>query len=206
MQKPIMTGHTISLRIPVMDDVFVRGWDGWYNDQDVTRFNSHGVFPVSKEQEWEIVKAEMDNPTSILLAIWETKGDRLLGNICLQSVDFVNRTARLAVTIGEAAPPTACVEAFGLMTNHAFMRLNLNRIFEATHANLINFIKSIGIFGFQVEGRGREHFLKDGLAGDIIYYGTNKTDFLERLRLRDNQLLFSNKVELLAAIRSGMNK
>jgi len=90
MQQPFLKGHTISLRIPVADDVFVRDWNNWYNDQDLTRYNSHGIFPVSQEQEWEIIKKEMQKTDSLLLAIYENETDRLIGNISMQEYPIGN--------------------------------------------------------------------------------------------------------------------
>ena len=206
MQPPFLKGHTISLKIPVADDVFSRGWTNWYNDQQVTRYNYNGIFPISQEEEWEIIKKEMQNPNSLLLSIYENETDRLIGNISLQEIDLINRNARLAITIGEPGPPTACVEAFGLMINHAFMRLNLNRILDATHEKLLNLVKSLAVFGFEVEGRGREHYIKDGHVYDIIYFGITYKAFLDKLKLRNGQLLFANKDELLGAIRDEMKK
>lgn len=206
MEKSFLEGHTISLRVPCEDDIKINGWSDWYNDYQITRYNRHGVFPVSQNQEWKIVSSEMNNSSSILLAIYQKETEKLLGNICLQKIDLVNRTARLAVTIGVSASPTACVEAFGLMLNHAFMRLNLNRIYDGTHENLLNFVKSLGVFGYRIEGRGPEHYLKDGNTGDLIYYGILRKVFLEKLKLRHSKILFENKDELLSAIRAEMRK
>ena len=206
MQPAFLKGHTISLRVPVADDVLVRGWSDWYNNQDTTRHNRHGLFPVSKEQEWEIVKNEMQKSDSLLLAIYENESDRLIGNISLLEIDLVHRNTRLAVTIGEKSTPTAVVEAFGLLTDHAFRKLKLNRVFDATHENLINLIKMLGIFGYDVEGLGREHFLKNDIVNDLIYFGTTKREFMEQLNSRDGKLLFENKGELLGAVRKELRK
>ena len=206
MQQPFLKGHTISLRIPVADYVFVRDWNNWYNDQDLTRYNSHGIFPVSQEQEWEIIKKEMQKTDSLLLAIYENETDRLIGNISMQEIDLVNRNTRLAITIGESAPSTAFIEAFGLMTNHAFMKLNLNRVYDATHAKLSNLVTMLGVFGYKVEGVGPEHFLKDDKWHDRIYFGITQSVFNKKLESRDGHLLFRTKNELLGAVRSELKK
>ena len=44
---------------------------------------------------------------------------------------------------------TAAIEAMGLMTHHAFMKLNLERIEEGTHESLLNFVKMLSIFGYK---------------------------------------------------------
>ncbi len=204
MINNFLEGHTVYLRLPEKEDVFIHGWHQWYNDYNVTRYNSHGVFPVSKDQEWEIIQNEMKNNKSILLAIWEKKENTLIGNICLQDIDLINRRARLAVTLGAAAPPTSIVEAYGLMTHHAFERVNLNRIFDSTHEKLINFVKSIQIFGYQVEGRGNEHYFKDGKYSDLIYFGLTRSVYYKKLKERKNRVLFENVSDLVGSIRDEM--
>ena len=53
---------------------------------------------------------------------------------------------------------SAGVEAFGLMTHHAFMKLNLERIEDGTHEKATNFVKMISIFGYQIEGVSKRYF------------------------------------------------
>lgn len=206
MQSSFLTGHTISLRIPEADDVFVRGWSAWYNNQDLTRHNTHGRFPITQEQEWEIIKNEMLKPDSLLLAIYENETERLIGNICLQEIDLIDRNTRLAIMVGESSTPTAFVEAFGLMTHHALMKLNLNHVFDATHENLLNLVQMLGVFGYEVEGLAKEHFFSNGKYSDRIHFGTTRNRFLAKLESRSGKLLFENKDELLGAVRRELKK
>ena len=53
--KTFLSSHTIELRVPREKDIQDK-WTNWYNNQDKTRFNSHGVFPLSPEEELRIVK------------------------------------------------------------------------------------------------------------------------------------------------------
>lgn len=201
-----LTGHTVALRVPEPADVLEGNWHVWYNDYDKTRFNTHGVFPIGREQEWEIVKRTMADRSGLLLAIVEKETGKLLGNVALQRIDFVNRHASIAMTIGEAAPFTAGIEAFGLLVEHAVLRLNLNRLHAATHEGVLAFVRMLGAIGFEYEGRGRQHFIKDGRTSDIIYYAALAETVLALRDERGGHLLFATQAELMDAVKAAMSR
>lgn len=149
--EAFLTGHTIYLRRPVEADVTEGRWHHWYNDYSVTRFNTHGVFPISREQELEFVRAALGRANTLLLVVCEKGTDRLIGNIALQNIDLINRKANIGLTLGEEAGLSAGVEAFGLLCDHAFSRLNLNRVHDGTHERLEGFARMIRVLGFQIE-------------------------------------------------------
>ncbi|WP_119417823.1 GNAT family N-acetyltransferase [Desertibaculum subflavum] len=198
--EAFLTGHTIYLRQPVDADVTEGNWHRWYNDQAVTRFNTHGVYPISREQELDYVRAAMARASTLLLAVCEKGSDRLLGNVALQNIDLINRKANIGLTLGEEAGLTAGVEAFGLVCDHAFSRLNLNRVADGTHEKLEPFARMIGVLGFAIEGRGRQDYLRDGRAYDQILFGCLAADFLRLKVERDGRILFATVDELTRAV------
>mgnify|MGYP006164806341 CR=1 FL=1 len=191
-----LKGYTIGLRPPNMDDMLTSGWNTWYNKIETTRYNSHGVYPVSIEKEFEIIQDTLNRDDAILLAIHDLKSKKILGNISLQNIDHFNRRANLAITIGEPAPMSASVEAFGLITHHAFMRLNLERIEDGTHEKAINFVKMISIFGYQVDGISKRYFLKDNKWSDKVNFSIIRDDYVKFLKNNANNPLFSSHEEL----------
>ena len=54
-EKPILVGHTIYLRNPIDDDVIKGEWHSWYNDINTTKYNSHGIFTITREKELEYI-------------------------------------------------------------------------------------------------------------------------------------------------------
>ena len=198
--EAFLTGHTIFLRRPVDTDVTEGNWHRWYNDQAVTRFNTHGVYPISREQELEYVRAAMARSNTLLLVVCEKGTDRLLGNVALQNIDLINRKANIGLTLGEEAGLTAGVEAFGLICDHAFSRLNLNRVHDGTHEKLEGFARMIGVLGFEIEGRGRQDYMRDGRTYDQILFGCLAADFFRRKEERDGQILFATLDELTRAV------
>jgi RimJ/RimL family protein N-acetyltransferase len=198
---PFLTGHTIELRVPVDADVMEDNWHIWYNDMDVTRHNVHGVFPLGRTAELRIVHEIMARRDTILLAIVEKDSQQLIGNVALQKIDLINRHCNIAITIGEKASISAGVEVFGLLVQHAFMRLNLHRIDEATHENLRTFVQMLGVLGFKIEGIGKDHYFKDGIWSDKIYYSILEEDFKALRKIRGGHIIFKTHEELLLAIK-----
>ncbi len=200
----MLTGHTIYLRKTRISDVTEEGWLHWYNDPELTRSNGHGRFPISLEQEIEIVRKNIENDSSILMSICSRSEHKVIGNINIQSINWVNRSCRLAITMGEPTY-TAGVEAFGLMTQHAFERLNLNRIADATHQNSETFIHMISIFGYRIEGRGREHFIHGDSRSDSVMFACLAETYFSAIAARDNLVLFADaetlKSEMIEATR-----
>lgn len=200
----MLTGHTIYLRKPCQADVTEEGWLRWYNDPELTRFNDHGVFPLSLDEERDIVRSNMADKDSILMAICNKDDDRVVGNISLQSIHRINRSCRLAITMGDTSL-TAGVEAYGLMTQHAFERLNLNRIADATHQELETFVHMISIFGYRIEGRGREHYIHGDRRADSIMFACLAENYFSGVVARDNAVLFKDadtlKSEMIEATR-----
>lgn len=195
-----LKGYTIGLRPPNEDDMLKSGWHTWYNNIETTRYNSHGVYPVSIEKELEIIQKNLNRADSILLAIHDLKSTKILGNICLQNIDHFNRRANLAITIGEPASMSAGVEAFGLMTHHAFMKLNLERIEDGTHEKAVNFIKMISIFGYGIDGISKRYFLKDNQWSNKINFSIIREDYLKKLSENSENILLEDHAALQKAM------
>jgi RimJ/RimL family protein N-acetyltransferase len=195
-----LKGYTIGLRPPNEDDMLKSGWHTWYNKIDTTRYNSHGVYPVSIEQELEIIKNTLNRNDSILLAIHDLKSEKILGNVCLQNIDHFNRRANLAMTIGEPSSMSAGIEAYGLMTHHAFMKLNLERIEDGTHEKALNFIKMISIFGYSIDGISKRYFLKDDKWSNKINFSIIREDYLKFIAENGGNVLLKDQATLQKAI------
>ena len=167
---------------------------------EITRFNSHGVFPVSRAQELEIVRENILRSDMMLMAIEDRKTGRLIGNVALYSIDLINRTCKISLTVGSPNGISTGIEAYGLMVEHAFCRLNLNRVAESTHEKLLTFVRMLEVIGFKNEGRGREYYLRDGNYSDIIYFSVLASDFFDLKIKRSGAILFDTHDELLGAI------
>ena len=194
-----LKGHTIYLRPPVEDDVIDGNWHAWYNDSHVTRFNSHGIFPNTREAQLEYLRASLADTGKLMLAIIASEGDRLLGNVSLQKIDLINRRAEIAITLGEERSETAALEAMALLVGHGFRRINLNRIYGGAHCGLDVWVGMLGALGFRVEGRHEQYFRRDGKYWDTILFRVLADEYFEIEDSVEGGLLRDSPKELFTA-------
>ena len=195
-----LVGHTIELRVPSVADMEHSNWHSWYNSMSTTENNMHGIYPISVSQEVDIIRNIMNKDNSILCSIYDLKTEKIIGNAALQNIDLVNRHCNLALTIGEEAPFTTGVEVFGLLCTHAFMRLNLERVYDSTHENLITLVTMLSVLGFKEEGIMEKFYLRNNRWYSKVTFGLLKENFLDLQSKRFGKILFENKVELQRAV------
>lgn len=191
-----LSGHSIELRIPTEEDMYNTNWHSWYNNMETTKYNSHGVYPVSVDQEYKIVKSIMDKEDTILCSIYDKNSSKLVGNAALQNIDLINRNCNLATTVGEKAPFTTTIEVWGLLIEHAFMRLNLHRVYDGTHQELKKLVDILSVLGVKEEGVSKDHFLRDDQYFDKINFAILKKDFLLLKQERKGYILFEDYKDL----------
>jgi [ribosomal protein S5]-alanine N-acetyltransferase len=203
MKEIILEGHTIYLRLPKEEDVLQHDWHMWYNDYDTTRYNSHGVFPVTREQELRFLKDALIAKDSIIFAICSKDEDQLIGNAAIQSIDLLNRKAEISLTIGDVdyRARTCALETMGLLLDHCFSRLNLNRIYGGANEYLSNWIAMLKVYGYKVEGTLKEDMLRDGDYIDTVRIGVLAKEFFTLKKERNGVILCENLSLLLREIR-----
>src|SRR3989344_4367881 len=176
-RKPFIEGETINLRPLLLSDVD-GGYVDWFNDAEVCRFNSHHVYPYNRKLAAQFVSDAQAQKQTLLLAVVTKKGKHI-GNISLQQIDYISRSAELALILGEKAywGKGAGTEAARLMVRHGFEVLNLHRIYCGTSVHNIAMQKLAAGLRMRKEGRRREALYKNGGYADIIEYGLLKKDF-----------------------------
>lgn len=199
-----LRGHSIELRVPSDEDIKNSNWHSWYNDQETTRFNSHGVYPISSSQEIEHIESILSCKNTILTSIYDLKTKKIVGNAALQNIDLVNKHCNIALMIGETAPFTTAVEVYGLLCNHAFMRLNLEGIHDGTHEELRKLIKMLSVIGFKEEGLIKKYFYRNNCWHSKIMFGILREDFIELSSQRGGNILFDDITNLQRALINSM--
>jgi ribosomal-protein-alanine N-acetyltransferase len=197
-------GHTIALRQPLEADLTIGTWSSWYNDYSVSKYNTHGVYPVSIEDELQYVKDRIGRRDCLIFSIINKTSGELIGNTALQNIDYINRKCNIALTIGNPLGISTAVEVFGLLLEHAFTRLNLNRVGDATHEKLKSLLKMLSVLGFKEEGCSKEFFLRDGQFSDAIHYGVLSKDYFRLREVRKGKILFDDLDSLNKAIVGAM--
>ena len=170
-----LLGERVALRALTPADV-----DGpyleWFNDPEVCRLNSHHVFPYTRPEALEWVEALAGRRDALVLAI--TMDGRHVGNISLQGIDPVGRTAELAIVLGDRSVwgQGIGLEAARLLVDHGFTALNLNRIACGTLAANVAMRRLAERLGMREEGVRRQAAWTDGAYHDIVEYGLLAAD------------------------------
>ena len=126
-------------------------YESWFYDPDVTKYNHWGLFPHSKKKEETfldmcesgegdlvlsiMIKEEITIPNKYKPGLYEWHNKiKHIGNLSLQSINKVYRSAEYAITIGDKNYWNQRIgfEASLLLFHHGFDKLNLHRIWTGT--------------------------------------------------------------------------
>ncbi len=167
-----LRGTNIYLRALTHDDV-EGNYRFWFNDKEITRFNSHGRFPMTPNKLLNFVSSALTTDSFLVLAVVDIKTDRHIGNISLQGINWIDRNAEIAFLLGEKEFMSKGVmfDAGTLIIKHGFEVLNLHRIHCGTSSENIGMQKLAQKLGMQREGVRREAIFKEGKYLDVVEYG-----------------------------------
>jgi RimJ/RimL family protein N-acetyltransferase len=178
MNTCFLRGNKIYLRGLEINDI-EGNYISWLNDEDVCKYNSHHVFPYSKNNAEEYIISTFNSRNTLVLAIVLLENDCHIGNISLQNIDYINRSAEFAIIIGDKScwGNGYSREAAYLIINHGFTELNLHRIYCGTSSDNIPMQRLACSLGMTEEGRRRQAMFKHNKNVDIIEYGLLKYEF-----------------------------
>lgn len=178
MKPKFVAGKKINLRSLEEDDV--NGpYANWLNDPEVCRYNSHARFPVSRTDLLRYVKSSKVNSSLLVFAICTKRTGRHIGNISLQNINYIDRSAEIAIIIGEKQYWHKGVggEAWDLVLKYGFEILNLHRVYCGLVASNAPMLKLARKFGMKLEGRRRQAFFKNGHYDDILEFGILEQEY-----------------------------
>ena len=199
MQKTFLSGKIVGLRKPDLDlDIMQGEWHEWFNDYDTTQYLVHGLFPVSREEEYEIVKKNLNCSDSLILTITDIQSEDILGVISLMSIDHINRRAEIAIVMGKRSTKIgAAVEAMALLTHHAFDRLNLEKIYAGQHESLWKWVNTLELIGYQIEGYRKKYGRRNCNSYGIVLTGVTVEKFNDLREQRNGDILNNDVADLL---------
>lgn len=153
----------------------------WLNDPEVTRFNSHGIFPHTLKSTKEYVETSQ-NQRQITLAIIDIKSKLHIGNISMYKIDFINSNADISIIIGNKNfwGKGVAAEAFTLTISHCFDRLNLHRVTAGTTADNIGMQKVLEKLNMKQEATLKDAIQRDDKYIDIYLYAILKNEFIKK--------------------------
>lgn len=176
-RQNFLEGEKIFLRPLSLKDISDK-YLFWLNDPQVNQYNSHAIFPYTIEQLKDYVKG-IDNKSKVVLAICDQKSGKHIGNISLQNIDWVARSAEFAILIGDKEfwGKKIGEEAGKLIIDYGFTRLNLNRIHCGTSSENIGMQKLAAKLGMEPEGIRIQAMYKNGKYADALEYGILKPNY-----------------------------
>jgi RimJ/RimL family protein N-acetyltransferase len=167
MKNPFLIGEKIYLRPLEREDapLFVI----WLNDVDVTRTLMFKG-PLNRQMEEAFLDNLYQDEHRLILGIIDNLTNTLIGATGLEQIDFRHRHAKFGIFIGAKNEwgKGYGTEATRLITQHAFMALNLNRVWLHVVADNRRGIRAYERVGFKREGVLRQDHFREGRYYDTI--------------------------------------
>lgn len=184
MKIPIMyqAGEMVltPLTKEIIDSTIIKSnYRCWFNDQRVTGYSSHGVFPMYESQVDSFFQG-IENQSITVFAIMVKEDSEYIhiGNVSIQSINLINRSAELAIILGE---PGYWGKGYGtkacdLTILHAFHKMGLERVWLGTleyNKGMVGIAEKIGM---KKEGRLRKAAMYRGDLHDVYMYSIIRGD------------------------------
>lgn len=174
-------GENVYLSPATLEDVEI--YTKWMNDFNITDYTgaSSSIYSLEKEREWLESKLKYSSNEDMFFDIVAVNGDRLLGNVNLMKIDYIDRKADLGILIGENSDRNKGygTEAIKLLLDFAFNYLNLNNVgltlIECNNRAKRCYEKA----GFKEFGRRRKVEFVNGKYYDLIYMDVLADEFKE---------------------------
>lgn len=159
----------------------------WFNDPEVTKNNSHGLFPYTEKKKEAFLDSLNEGTEKIVFAIVAVEqsydGEAVkkihVGNASLQSINWINRSAEYAITIGETAYHGMGLGTvvLGKLIEHAFCKLNMHRVWTGTAATNIGMQRNAEKNSMMFEAAFKEAQFLNGKYVDIYEYAILKQEW-----------------------------
>lgn len=162
----------------VMAEAFTR-WDQNSEYYRLLNSDSAHLWSAKKFKEWFEKELDSALPNNLLFAIRTLDGDKLIGFIGFEGINWTDRDSYVAIGIGEQDfwGKGYGSDAMRLMLRYGFTELNLHRISLTVYAYNPRGIRSYEKCGFKHEGRIREFILRDGQRSDMLHMGILRSDW-----------------------------
>lgn len=163
MDNYFLNGNLISLRKPDIEADIMQGqWHEWFNGAETTQCLIHGVYQITRESQKQLIEGELNNSRTLILSNVSNNTKKMIGVISLKSIDLLNRNAEIGIVMGFDNEPGVALEAFSLLTQHGFDRLNLLKIYGGSHEKLWNWVNTMETIGYKIERLRRNSGIRNG--------------------------------------------
>lgn len=162
-----------------------KAYSRWSRNSEYFRLLNSSARPMQSPKaaaKWMEEEVGEMSPASYYFAIRALDGDKLIGELGLDVVDWSGRDAFVGLGIGETEywSKGYGTEAMNILLRFAFSEINLRRMTLTVFEYNPRAIRSYEKAGFQHEGRLRQVLNKEGKRWDMLYMGILREEWLER--------------------------
>jgi UDP-4-amino-4,6-dideoxy-N-acetyl-beta-L-altrosamine N-acetyltransferase len=181
VKNAFLIGSQIYLRPVETEDA--PSFAQWLNDPEVRR-TLNRQHPISLRTELNWIETTNNDNQMLSLAIVLKDGDRLIGGAGLREIDLVNRHAVFGICLGnkDEWDKGYGTEALGLLLDHAFGTMNLNRVCLHVLENNPRAQRVYEKVGFLQEGVLRQETFREGRYWDTIVMGILREDWQKKAK------------------------
>lgn len=176
-----LEGTRVSLVVIDINILNKTDWYKWFNNKRLTTFIKQGYFPNTKAKQKKYFLESVLSNSRLQLGIINKLTKKLIGMVALYNIDYFDRTCDISMVLNNDRKNINSIfffkEAQILLIEHAFEKLNINRISAA--CNDINLLKiNKKLFGFKQEGIMRDRDYIQGKYYNRYILGLLKSDWL----------------------------
>lgn len=187
MSQIFISGEKINLCVPNEDDFEV--WASWFNSMETTKHLEQGKFPHTVQQQKEFYYNAIQN--NRFLAHIKDKQGKLLGVISLSDINYEKSSCQVAIVcpVKSNIAKYAALEARALVTQHAFDRFGLHRVWAGqSYPSLNGWSQYLEIIGYKTEGIIRKGFVHGSTVTPTNLLSITSEDYNELLKRRQGCL------------------
>ncbi len=160
---------------PVTQNHCTETYLGWLNDYEVNRFLETGNYPSTINTLYDFI-SNQEKQKSLFLAIHLKSSDKHIGNIKIDGMHPIHRTAEYGILLGDKKEwgKGYAKEATQAVLTHCFNRLNIRKITLGVVKDNVAAVELYKKLGFEIEGCYINHCYYDGAYRDIYRMGLIK--------------------------------
>lgn len=158
----------------------------WLQDPEVTRYMETGRLPVTMEDLEHYYEHMTGSEHHAIFAIKISVRDdwpHHIGNITLNDIDWIAGVANIGIMIGdkESWGQGHGSEAIKQISEYAFEKLNLRKLWAGIYSNHAASIKAFEKADFVIEAHQKDHLFQNGCFWDKVLMARFKTDQIVKL-------------------------
>lgn len=154
----------------------------WNNDPKLNYFDSD--FPHEQESfdafahRMRHIQEDARSSIYIMEIIHEADG-KLIGIVDIHGIDRINRKCQIECTVADSAYENQGfgTEAFRHAMRYCFEEMHMNKVISSAFDFNEKWIRILMNLGFTLEGRFRQHALKDGRYCDKLIFGLLQEEY-----------------------------